>query len=224
MKNINTKSGHSSLEPLVNKNNEFLFKINNTKQLVMMDLFWIFFFFLFVCALWLLFVNLEQNIGRTWKDLFIQEIYSPRFSSILVILFIVGPISTYFAVQKNLKKDNALYFYDNKITYHDLVLDFDEITEIKISCCPLINDNTTTYILVYGLGSFLTIPLKLFALIYFYILKINNINDIHTVSNNFIIRNNNNKNLSGTIYNSIDLINLQKYIVKKGICKPPQKQ
>ena len=94
---------------------KLLFSINNTKQLVMIDLFWLVFFFLFVCVLWILFVNLDHNISKTSEELFLKEVYKPRFSSMLVILFIVGPIFTYFAIQKILKKDNFYIFMMTKL-------------------------------------------------------------------------------------------------------------
>lgn len=217
MENINVESGYSSLEPLLNKNNEFLFKINNTKQLVMMDLFWIFFFFLFVCTLWLLFVNLEQNIGRTWEDLFLQEIYSPRFSSILVILFVVGPISTYFAVKKTLLKDNNLYFYDKKIIYHNKIFNLDEIIEIKIGFNP-INGTFYSYLIAYILAGWFLIPLRLFEIFWFNILKLRNQNNVQRYSNHYlVILGNQEKPIASIIYNEKNLQNLQNYILKKGI-------
>lgn len=196
---------------------KLLFSINNTKQLVMIDLFWLVFFFLFVCVLWILFVNLDHNISKTSEELFLKEVYKPRFSSMLVILFIVGPIFTYFAIQKILKKDNFLYFYDDKIIYHDLVVNIDEIIDIKIGCCP-IKGNIFIHIIIYILAGWFVIPLKIFEVFWFSLLKIIKMNNVKTYANHLlIVVKNEEKPIIGIVYSEKELIKLQKYIMEKGI-------
>jgi succinate dehydrogenase hydrophobic anchor subunit len=201
--------------------NDYLFKIDRTKSLIKDAIFWYVYFILFILALWFLFINADTSMGKGQYELFIQELSSPRFTGILVITFIVGPISTILGIKKILKNDNYIYFYQEKVVFQQLSIKRDNIIDIRIGCCPLAKENIWIYLLGYGLGGFLTIPLKIFDFLSFYILKFFDKNNLVDLKHNFIIVNTNNQHIVGAIYSQKELENLIKYKGNNYFSFPP---
>ena len=188
---------------------QYLFKIDNTKKLLMETLFWYLFFLLFCLVLWMMFTNLNVNANKSWSELFIQEISDPRFSSILVILLIVGPISTVLAIKKLLQSDNNMYFFKEKIIYKNI--DYHEIGDIKNGCCPF-KGGRFLFLIVLVLGGWIVIPLRIWDILWFYILKIIGHNDMKNIKHNFIvIDKQQDKPLVGAIFNDKELKQLLNY-------------
>jgi len=206
----------NSAKVLDNKD-ETLFTIDNTKQIIMMDIFWYLFFVLFIFILWILILYSDQSVGKTSEEIFLQEIYNPRFASILVILLIIGPISTFLSIRKHLKQDNHLYFFDNRIEYQDKVVELSQIESFTTGFYPL-KGGLRGKILMYVFGFWFVIPLFLFNILWFYILKLLLLNSsINNLNRFLIVIKNEKKSFLGAIYSAKEIANLKKFITDKRI-------
>lgn len=200
-----------------NKEDKALFTIDNTKQIIMMDIFWYFFFVLFIFILWILVLYSDQSVDKTSKEIFLQEIYNPRFASVLVILLIIGPVATFLSIRKHLKQDNHLCFFENRIEYQDKIVELSEIEAIKIGSLPLLKENIQTYFFIYVLAIWVVIPLRIYYLVCFFILKVMNKNNVENFSNRFSVLVTKNKPIAGAIYSAEEMANLKKFITEKRI-------
>ena len=199
--------------PSSTKNNkdDALFTIDNTKQIIMMDIFWYIFFVLFIFMLFILVLYSDQSVGKTSEEIFLQEIYNPRFASVLVILLIIGPVATFLSIRKHLKQDNHLYFFDNRIEYQDRVVELSEVESIKIGFYPL-KGGLREKILMYVFGFWFVLPLFLFNILWFYILKLLLLNSSMNNLNRFlIVIKNEKKSFLGAIYSAEEMANLKKF-------------
>jgi hypothetical protein len=156
-----------------------------------------------------MFANLEANAHKTWSELFSQEISNPRFSSLLVILLIIGPISTALSVKKLLQSDNNIYFFEKKVIYKDH--EYHDIQAIKNGCCP-IKGKRSLWILILILGGWVVVPLKIWEILWSYILKLAGHNDLRSLEHNFIIIDNQfQKPLAGAVFSKQELKQLLVY-------------
>jgi hypothetical protein len=214
VENINTYIRTRNLD---HREDKALFTIDNTKQIIMMDIFWYLFFVLFIFILWILVLYSDQSMGKTSKEIFLQEIYNPRFASVLVILLIIGPVATFLSIRKHLRQDNHLYFFSDRIEYQDRVVELSKIEAIKIGSLPLLKENIQTYFFIYVFAIWVVIPLRIYYLVCFFILKVMNKNNVENFSNRFSVLVTKNKPIAGAIYSAKEMANLKKFITDKRI-------
>lgn len=196
---------------------EKFFNIDNSLHLIKEAIFWYVWFVFFMVLIWCLYLNLDVNANKSIQELLLNALQGARFSVLLIVLFIIAPLATAYQIRKIVNMNNNIVINENYINYQERAIPLNDILEIKIGCCPL-KGGILSYILVYGIAGIIAIPLRIFDVIYFFILKYIDKNNLKTLNNRFVIFIKNGNPLVGTIYDqkTVDQLNDLKKLISLG--------
>lgn len=202
-----------------NQNHDVLFKMNNTRYEISIQILFIVWAYLFMVVLF--FMNGSSSIEKgkvaSYGEFFISQLTNGRFLSILIAFLIFIPIAMILEIKRIRTRDNMIYFYDDGLMKQDLFIPIKEIKEIKTGCCPQ-NGGFFKYIFVFGIFGFMGIPFTLLDILTFYFFKLRGESDLKSMSYKFLIAHNADKHgdIRGYCY---DEATLQKLIEFKNKLK-----
>lgn len=169
-----------------NQNHEVLFKIDNTRYEISIQLLFIIWGYLFILALFFMTGNSYIKEGKAdgYLEFFVSQLTNGRFVSMLIAFLIFIPIFMILEIRKIRKRDNTIYFKQNEIDYKGVHIPIDSIKDVEF-CWYCINGGFWKYVLFYIVLGWMSIPFKILEIMMFFWLKLTEKNNLKTLSYKF---------------------------------------
>lgn len=166
-----------------NQNDELLFKIDNTRYEISIQLLFIIWGYLFILALFFMTGSSYIKEGKAdgYLEFFVSQLTNGRFLSMLIAFLIFIPITMILEIRKIRKRDNTIYFKQSGIDYKSVHIPLESIKDMEF-CWYCINGGFWKHVLFYVVLGWMSIPFKILEIMTFYWLKLIGKNNLKNLS------------------------------------------